>query len=301
MMRAKTNTVLVADATPHTRRMVADVLRGVGFQNIVNCRDGRELLERTEEYAPRIVITTSRLPEISGLEFTRAIRAGFRGVPRNTSIIAMTDTPTRAFLEAARDSGVDEMLVRPFNAEAVLARIQAVLLRPRPFVDAVSYAGPCRRRKVLADYHGPRRRLDDPVDEVAMRQPWESEEHRLAVRSKANGLGAIARTLNPTDRRQLRQISDGARDIESTAVQAKDDVLADAARSLGRYIVGMGAGSGLDKAILQTHIDAMITLSFLAGEQFAERRKLADGLKIAVDKRLGRARQTMNALVAARV
>lgn len=301
MLRASKNTVLVADAAQHTRRMVADVLRGAGFQNIVNCRDGRELLERTEEYAPRIVITTSRLPGVSGLEFTRAIRSGFRTVPRNLSIIAMTDTPTRAFLDAARDSGVDEMLVRPFNAEAVLARIEAVVTRPRPFVDSVSYVGPCRRRRETADCRGPRRRLDDPVEEEAMRLPWESEQHRQAVRSRVKDIGLIAAHLDPGDRRQLRKVSDGAREIENTAMHAKDDVLADAARSLGRYIVGMGAGSGLDKAILQTHIDAMITLSFLAGEQHAKRRALADGLKVVVDKRLSRSRQTLNALVTARV
>lgn len=300
-MNAHKKTILVADAALHTRRMVAEVLRGAGFQNIVNCRDGRELLERTEEYAPRIVITTSRLPGISGLEYTRAIRSGFRSVPRSLPIIAMTDTPTRAFLDAARDSGVDEMLVRPFNADAVLARIEAVIARPRPFIDSVAYIGPCRRRREMEDYRGPLRRLDDPVEDEAVRLPWESEQHRQAVRSKARELGSIADGLDTGDRRQLRRISDGARDIEQTAAQVKDDVLADAARSLGRYIVGMGAGSGLDKSILQTHIDAMITLSFLAGEQHARRRALADGLKVAVDKRLSRSRQALTALVVARV
>lgn len=301
MLRAPKSTVLVADAAPFTRRMVAEVLRGAGFQNIINCRDGRELIERTEEYAPRVVITTSRLPEISGLEFTRAIRAGFRSVPRNLSIIAMTDTPTRAFLHAARDSGVDEMLVRPFTADAIIARIEAVVTRPRPFVDSVGYAGPCRRRRTLPDFSGPMRRLDDPVDEQTLRMPWETDEHRKAVRSKAQAIGAVAANLNTADRRQLRQISDGAKDIEQTACEAKDDILADAARSLGRYIVGMGASSGLDKSILQTHIDAMITLSFLAGEQQAKRRSLADGLKIVVDKRLSRSRQVMAEMVNSRI
>ena len=70
------------------------------------------MLEQTVEYEPRIVITTSRLPEMSGLEYTRLIRGGYKNVSRLLSIIVMTDTPTKAFLDAAQASGVDEMLVR---------------------------------------------------------------------------------------------------------------------------------------------------------------------------------------------
>ncbi len=301
MPRDLKGTVLVADAAPYTRRLVADVLRGAGFQSIVNCRDGLELIERTETHHPIAVVTTSRLPEISGLEYTRTIRAGFRSVPRNLSIVAMTDTPTRAFLYAARDSGVDQMLVRPFSANSIIARIGHAMRRPRAFVDSISYAGPCRRRDTTRDFQGQMRRLDDPLDELLFRMPWESEEHRKAIRTKAQAMGKLAVVFVPGDRRQLRQISEGARDIEQTAAQAKDDVLVDAARSLARYIVGMGASSGFDKSILETHIDAMIALSFLAGEQSAKRRSLADGLKILVDKQFRRSRQTITQLVNSRI
>ena len=127
---------LVCDDNLHTRRLVADVLAGAGFERVYYANDGEELLKVCTELHPRIVITSSRIPGISGLDFTRTIRNGHGGVPRSLSIIIMTDTPTQKFLDAARAAGVDEMLVRPFNGAALLARVEAVLLRPRRFVES---------------------------------------------------------------------------------------------------------------------------------------------------------------------
>ena len=78
----KLHRIIIADGVAQTRNLVSDVLRGAGFMNIIHARNGNELLELTEEYLPTIVITTSRLPGLSGLEFTRLIRAGYRLVPR---------------------------------------------------------------------------------------------------------------------------------------------------------------------------------------------------------------------------
>jgi two-component system, chemotaxis family, chemotaxis protein CheY len=178
----RTQTIIIADAVQQTRNLVSEVLRSVGYESIVHARDGDELLARTVEHEPTIVITTSRLPGMSGLEFTRLIRAGYQDVPRELSIIVMTNTPTKAFLDAAQNSGVDEMLVRPFTAQHLLIRIRAVLDHPREFVDSAKYIGPCRRRRMVDDYIGPMRRFVDPTDDMPGALPWEQETNRAAVR-----------------------------------------------------------------------------------------------------------------------
>jgi len=293
--------IVIADPNAQTRGLVADVLRGAGFQNIMHCRDGRQLLERTEEFAPFIVITTSRLPEISGLEFTRLIRAGYRTVPRNLGIIAMTDTPTKAFLEAARESGVDEMLVRPFTAESVLARINAVIARPREFIDSVSYVGPCRRRKMLEDYNGPMRRFVDPLDEGNGTMPWETAAARTAVKMCVKKISELADGLTAGDRRKLRLVFSAVQDAEAMADKVKDEMMGAAAKSLGRYLHGIGASAALDIDVVQTHIDAMYSLGVLGNDHYEARRKLIDGLEQAVQKRLGRVRNQSRVAVSARL
>jgi two-component system chemotaxis response regulator CheY len=286
----KAQHIIVADAVTHTRNLVADVLRSLGFYSIIHARNGKELLEHTVEYEPRIVITTSRLPEMSGLEYTRLIRGGYKNVSRLLSIIVMTDTPTKAFLDAAQASGVDEMLVRPFTAQAMHVRIKAVMERPRPFIDSSVYVGPCRRRRMVEDYAGPLRRFVDPTDEMPNASPWELEPNRVAVRKCVARISELSVGLTAGDRRKLREIYAATKDTEALADETKDSMMGAAARSLGRYIMAIGATGTPEPDVLTTHIDAMHTLGLLNGTQHRERELLVEGLVRVVDKRLGRAK-----------
>lgn len=280
--------IIIADQLAQTRNLVSEVLRGGGFANIIYARDGQELLDSTVEYQPRIVITTSRLPGLSGLEYTRKIREGYVSVPRELSIIAMTDTPTKAFLEAAQSSGVDEMLVRPFTAQAIMLRIRAVLDHPREFVDSAKYIGPCRRRRMVDDYIGPMRRFIDPMDGAPGTPPWESEPSRKVVRLCVQKISEQVSALTPGDRTKLRSIYTAVKETEAKADEMLDVILASASRSLGRYIMAIGANGVLDPEVVTTHIDAMHTLGMLGSAQHSERENLVEGLHRIVDKRLGR-------------
>lgn len=280
--------IVVCDPNPLARRLVADVLRGAGYEQIRHARDGSELMNATVECAPQIAITASRIPGVSGLEYVRAVRAGVEQVNRAMPVIIMTTTPTQSFIEAARASGVDEMLVAPFNAQALLARIDAVVRRPRQFVDSVRYIGPCRRRRMMEDFVGPHRRLSDPLDNDGL-SSWESEESREAVRGCVRKLSELTFAVAPGDRRKLREIYEVVQDTRDVAEDVRDLAMAESARSLARYIAALGAARGLEADVLCTHVDAMQKLSFLGAYQLDERLKLVDGLVAVVDKRLGRA------------
>lgn len=281
--------VVVCDPNTHTRRLVADVLRGAGFDRLRYARDGQELLDVTVECAPNIVITASRIPGVSGLEYVRAVRAGLQAVNRATPVIVMTQTPTQSFIDAARSSGVDEMLVAPFSANALLTRIDAVTVRPRQFVDSVHYIGPCRRRRMLEDFIGPLRRLSDPVDSEGL-AAWESPQNREAVRGQVRRLGELSFSVQPSDRRKLREVFHVVTDVCAVAEMARDVAMVDSARSLARYISAVGAAGGLEGDVLSTHVDAMQKLAFLGSAHQEERLKLVEGLTAVVDKRLGRVR-----------
>jgi CheY-like chemotaxis protein len=286
-LKSKALQFLVCDDNAYTRRLVGEVLAGAGFERVHFANDGAELLTLTTEFLPRIVITSSRVPGLSGLDYTRRIRAGFGSVNRATSIIVMTDTPTSKFLNFAREAGVDEILVRPFTGAAVLARVEAVLLRPRRFVESVNYVGPCRRRRMIEEYGGPLRRFTDPLDEGG-KQPWEAETNRELVRLCITKISELTDCLTPGDRRKLREVYAAVRDAEQLADDVRDQAMGDAARSLGRYIAGVGGSGAVDPEVLTTHIDAMQKLGFLGAEHTAEREELVQGLVAVVDKRLGR-------------
>jgi hypothetical protein len=67
-------------------------------------------------------------------------------------------------VEAARDAGVTEFLVKPITAHSLFSRIAEIIERPRAFVRCEGYFGPDRRRKNIENYAGPWRRHDDFQD-----------------------------------------------------------------------------------------------------------------------------------------
>lgn len=285
--RAKQVQFLVCDDNQHTRRLVSEVLAGAGFEKVQFAASGAELLKLTIEFQPRIVITSSRVPALSGLEYTRIIRGGYGTVNRALSIIVMTDTPTQKFIDAARGAGVDEMLVRPFNGAALLSRVEAVLLRPRRFVESVQYVGPCRRRRMLDEYGGPMRRFTDPLEDND-KPLWEAEGNRELVRKCVTRISELAVNLSPGDRRKLREIYAAVRDVEQLADDVRDQSMGDAARSLARYIAAIGGAGVIDPEVITTHIDAMQKLGYMTAQHISEREQLVQGLVAVVDKRLGR-------------
>jgi DNA-binding NtrC family response regulator len=74
----------------------------------------------------------------------------------------MTGYSARPRVQAARDTGVTEFLVKPFSADSMAKRIAHVINRPRDFVAVEKgYFGPDRRRKKTTNYNGPKRREED--------------------------------------------------------------------------------------------------------------------------------------------
>jgi len=279
--------VLVADENGFNRNIAADILRNAGLDNLLFAKDGEEMLAMTVEHRPRIVICNSRQPKLSGLEFTRMIRKGYEGLNRALSIIVATNTATTLFLEKARSSGVDEILVRPFTSAALLTRVEAVLIRPRRFIDSIDYVGPCRRRRMVDEYGGPLRRFSDPLLEAGG-ELWEAESNRELVCMCVTKISELFSGLTPGDRRKLRDIYQAVQETEQLADDVRDSMMAAAARSLSRYITAIGASRELDDEVVSTHVDAMQKLGFLTSEHEVERKALVDGLDAVVNKKLGR-------------
>lgn len=73
----------------------------------------------------------------------------------------MTGFSSQLRVEAARDCGITEFLVKPFTSRDLYNRIVQIIEKPRQFVDADDFFGPDRRRRAIKDYDGPQRRDDD--------------------------------------------------------------------------------------------------------------------------------------------
>lgn len=279
--------ILVADHNAFARRLVAEVLRGLGAATIFYAGDGEELLNKTVTHQPRVVVVQSRLPRVSGLDFTRTVRAGHEKVGRALSIIVMTSTPTANFVKIAQEAGVDEMLAVPFTPNALNARILAVLKRQRRFINSERYVGPDRRRRPLDLAGVPRRRQADAIGGPV--PAWETRIGREMMLRQIKRFSVAARKLKLADPQSLHALIEAVSAVRMLAESLDDDMMALASKSLARYVaIGASRGALVDK-VLQTHIDAMLTLARLTRVEAALRHQVADDLVVMVDKSLHRA------------
>jgi CheY-like chemotaxis protein len=150
--------VLVVDDNAHMRAIVVTVLKSVGIKDICEVADGTAAFAAMEEFAPDVAIVDFRMAPMDGVTFTRKVRNDPESKNPFLPIILLTGYGDKPRILEARDAGVTEIIVKPVTANAVIARLNAVIFHPRPFVKNDIYLGPDRRRRKASDYEGPERR-----------------------------------------------------------------------------------------------------------------------------------------------
>ena len=153
--------VLLVEDNAHMRHILQTVLAGIGLRQIREAADGHAALALLKSWNADFVVADFRMSPMDGVEFTRQVRCGTDSANPYLPIIMMTGHADRTRVMEARDAGVTEFVVKPMTAQAILDRINAVILRPRPFVKCEGYFGPDRRRREDPRYSGPMRRHAD--------------------------------------------------------------------------------------------------------------------------------------------
>jgi len=97
---------------------------------VFDAKDGEEALLVADETKPDLIILDWMLPQLSGIEVCRRMRA--RGHLRNTPIIMLTARGEETDRIRGLDTGADDYIVKPFSMSELLARIRAVMRRVRP-------------------------------------------------------------------------------------------------------------------------------------------------------------------------
>ncbi len=114
--------VLVADDGQEVRAAVRAVLEENGYE-VFEAADGQEGLRVALEAQPHILVTARLLPQLDGLELTRALRQTRLG--RGMYILMLSSRDEEDKLVEGLEIGVDDYLPRPVNRRMLVARLRA--------------------------------------------------------------------------------------------------------------------------------------------------------------------------------
>lgn len=120
---SKEKTILVVDDQPSLVRLVRDNLESKQFK-VTSANDGAKALDIVENERPDLVVLDVMMPGMDGYEVCRRIRE-FSTVP----IIMLTARNDQEALIQGFEMGADDYITKPFHANELLARVEAVLRR----------------------------------------------------------------------------------------------------------------------------------------------------------------------------
>ncbi len=153
--------VLIVEDNQPMVDLLKSLLEAYGITRIYTAQDGDEGFAIFKKELPDLILSDWMMKPVDGISFTRRIRNDVGSPNKFIPIILMTGFSEKRRVMQARDAGVTEFLVKPFNARDLYRRIVQIIERPRQFVRSEDFFGPDRRRKRDSAYGGPRRREDD--------------------------------------------------------------------------------------------------------------------------------------------
>jgi len=117
--------VLVVDDFKTTIKIVHGLLRQIGFTDLDEAADGATALQKMRAREFGLVISDWNMEPMTGFELLQIVRgdAALKGTP----FIMITAESRPENVEAAKRAGVDNFIIKPFNAEVLTAKITSVL------------------------------------------------------------------------------------------------------------------------------------------------------------------------------
>ncbi len=116
--------VLVVDDFATMRRIIKNILRQIGFTNIVEADDGSTALPILEKDNIDLVITDWNMPKMSGLELLKAIRSNPN--LKDTPVLMVTAEALKENIIEAVKAGVNNYVVKPFTAQTLQEKIEKI-------------------------------------------------------------------------------------------------------------------------------------------------------------------------------
>jgi len=116
--------ILVVDDYKTMIRIIRNLLKQLGFSDVDDAADGTEALEKARGKKYGLIISDWNMEPMTGYELLKEVR-GDETLSRTPFIMVTAESKTENVI-AAKKAGVNNYIVKPFNAATLKAKIDAV-------------------------------------------------------------------------------------------------------------------------------------------------------------------------------
>lgn len=115
---------LVVDDSLTMRRIIINALQRIGYNDAVEASDGKDALDKFDG-SIGFVITDWNMPNMSGIEFARAIRS--HSIGGTVPILMVTTRGAREDIVSAVEAGVNNYILKPFTPSVLKEKIDRLM------------------------------------------------------------------------------------------------------------------------------------------------------------------------------
>lgn len=116
--------ILVVDDFPTMRRIIRNLLKELGFNNVEEAEDGAAGLEKAKDGSFQFVVSDWNMPNMDGLTMLQSIRAT-PGIDK-TPVLMVTAEAKKENIIAAAQAGANGYVVKPFTAATLDEKITKI-------------------------------------------------------------------------------------------------------------------------------------------------------------------------------
>lgn len=120
-------TILIVEDNELNMKLFNDLLQAHGY-NTLQVKDGRLVIDMTRKNRPDLILMDIQLPEISGLEITKMLKADddLRAIP----VVAETAFAMKGDEQKIRNGGCDGYIAKPISVASFLQTVSRFLETP---------------------------------------------------------------------------------------------------------------------------------------------------------------------------
>jgi CheY-like chemotaxis protein len=269
-------TVLVVEPNKFEGQIIVDLLRNAGVDKVKLVADQTAAFDLLEVYNANVVITSFEMAPLDGAAWTRLYRRNHKLPGRKQAIFVTSGAFSLSMAEECRHAGANALIGKPISAKVLTATINKVLSKPREFIDAEGYVGPCRRAGIVTAGAPKKRRQAD--DSATAKAPVLTLEK--AVEALAAATAAYA-----ADSRHVDSCDAALRFVQAYAVNAGDGPLMRACAAFALQVTASRSQRNeAARLALETCASGVVQLVAIDNTQADAREAIAEHVRRAVAK-----------------